>query len=136
MKRFIKALLIGLPIVASFMLASCQGAQSGAPADSDTIQILGTDTTVVSDTLNSEVSSMVQRGVVLERRSVWPASRRHERQQGVLYRLMHNAPSPEYHWLDVLEDIEQPCLLVGLPVPPSPAAIIVVVVFSLTALKG
>lgn len=67
MKRFIKALLIGLPIVASFMLASCQGAQSGAPADSDTIQILGTDTTVVSDTLNSEVSSMVQRGVVLER---------------------------------------------------------------------
>lgn len=67
MKRFIKALLIGLPIVTSFMLASCQGAQSGAPADSDTIQILGTDTTMVSDTLNSEVSSMVQRGVVLER---------------------------------------------------------------------
>ena len=69
MKRLVKALLIGLPIVVSFSLASCQGSSNGAPAccDSDSVQILGTDTTLVSDTLQSEVSAMVERGVVLER---------------------------------------------------------------------
>lgn len=68
MKRFVKALLIGLPVVASLMLAGCQGSSKGA-ADccADSTQVLGTDTTMVSDTLSTEVSAMVERGVVLER---------------------------------------------------------------------
>lgn len=67
MKRLLKALLIGLPVVASFTLASCQGSSKTAPENSDAIEILGNDTTTVSDTLSTEVSAMVQRGVVLER---------------------------------------------------------------------
>ena len=49
------------------MLASCGGSKSEAPADVDAPEILSTDTTMVSDTLTSEVSAMVDRGVVLER---------------------------------------------------------------------
>ena len=67
MKRLVKALLIGLPVVTSLMLASCGGSKSEAPADVDAPEILSTDTTMVSDTLTSEVSAMVDRGVVLER---------------------------------------------------------------------
>ena len=69
MKRSVKALLIGLPLVASFVFTSCQGSQKETTnsSDSDSIQILGTDSTLVSDTLQSEVSAMLERGVVLER---------------------------------------------------------------------
>lgn len=68
MKRFVKALLIGLPVVTSLMLASCQGSSKGtADCCADSTQVLGTDTTMVSDTLSTEVSAMVERGVVLER---------------------------------------------------------------------
>ena len=67
MKRLVKVLLIGLPVVTSLMLASCGGSNSEAPADVDVPEILSTDTTMVSDTLTSEVSAMVDRGVVLER---------------------------------------------------------------------
>ena len=67
MKRLVKVLLIGLPVVTSLMLASCGGSKSEAPADVDAPEILSTDTTMVSDTLTSEVSAMVDRGVVLER---------------------------------------------------------------------
>lgn len=49
------------------MLAGCQDSSKTAPDNSDAIEILGNDTTTVSDTLSSEVSAMVQRGVVLER---------------------------------------------------------------------
>ena len=49
------------------MLAGCQGSSKGAPDCCDSTQILKTDTTLVSDTLTSEVSAMVERGVVLER---------------------------------------------------------------------
>ena len=49
------------------MFASCGGSKSEAPADVDSTQILKADTTMMSDTLSSEISSMVQRGVVLER---------------------------------------------------------------------
>ena len=67
MKRLVKALLIGLPIVTSLMIASCGGSKTEAPADAESNEILGTDTTMMADTLNSEVSAMVERGVVLER---------------------------------------------------------------------
>ena len=70
MKRLVKSLLIGLPFVASCVFSSCQGSQKEAATDSsnsDSIQILGTDSTLVSDTLQSEVSAMLERGVVLER---------------------------------------------------------------------
>ena len=69
MKRFVKVLLIGLTIVTSLVLSSCQGAQTSAPADSDSVQVINADTTVVTDTLSSEleVSSMVERGAVMER---------------------------------------------------------------------
>ena len=53
--------------MASFVFSSCQGAQTSAPADEDSTEILGTDSTIVGDTLQSEVSAMVQRGAVLER---------------------------------------------------------------------
>ena len=69
MKRFVKTLLIGLTIVTSLVLASCQGTQTSAPVDSDSIQVISSDTTVTTDTLSSEleVSSMVERGAVMER---------------------------------------------------------------------
>ena len=69
MKRLVKSLLIGLPFVASCVFSSCQGSQTKATdsSNSDSIQILGTDSTLVSDTLQSEVSAMLERGVVLER---------------------------------------------------------------------
>ena len=68
MKRIYKALLIGLPVVASFVLSSCQGSSNRAQDCCDSIQVLDPDTIVVSDTLvNSEVSDMVQRGAVMER---------------------------------------------------------------------
>ena len=66
--RLVKSLLIGLPVVISFILASCQGSSNGAKDCCDSIQVVGADTTVVSDTLVSpEVSAMLERGVVLER---------------------------------------------------------------------
>ena len=67
MKRLLKALLIGLLVVTSLMLASCGGSKTEAPADVDTPQVIENDTTMVSDTLVSEVSAMVERGAVLER---------------------------------------------------------------------
>lgn len=69
MKRLVKSLLIGLPFVASCVFSSCQGSQTEVTDNnnSDSIQILGTDSTLVSDTLQSEVSAMLERGVVLER---------------------------------------------------------------------
>lgn len=68
MKRIYRALLIGLPVVASFALASCQGSSNGAQDCCDSIHVLDPDTIVVSDTLvNPEVSDMVQRGAVMER---------------------------------------------------------------------
>ena len=69
MKRLVKSLLIGLPFVASCAFSSCQGSQTEVTDsnNSDSIQILGTDSTLVSDTLQSEVSAMLERGVVLER---------------------------------------------------------------------
>ena len=67
MKRLLKALLIGLPVVTSLMLAGCGGSKTQAPADNDTPQILDTDTIMVSDTLVSEVSAMAERGMVLDR---------------------------------------------------------------------
>jgi hypothetical protein len=68
-KRLVKSLLIGLPFVASCVFSSCQGSQTEVTDsnNSDSIQILGTDSTLVSDTLQSEVSAMLERGVVLER---------------------------------------------------------------------
>ena len=51
------------------MFTGCQGSSNRAQdcCNSDSVQILGADTTLVSDTLSSEVSAMVERGVVLER---------------------------------------------------------------------
>lgn len=67
--RFFKALLIGLPVVTSLLVSSCQGSSKETQncCESDSVQVLDTDTVVVSDTLQSEISAMVQRGVVLER---------------------------------------------------------------------
>ena len=68
MKRLVKALLIGLPVATSFLFASCQGGQSSVPAaEEDSVQVERVDTTLVSDTLTSEVQAMVERGAVLER---------------------------------------------------------------------
>ena len=67
MKRLVKALLIGLPVMTSLILTSCGGSKTEAPADVDTPQVIENDTTMVSDTLVSEVSAMVERGAVLER---------------------------------------------------------------------
>ena len=67
MKRLVKVLLIGLPVVASFVLSGCQGSSNGTQDCCDSIQVLDTDTTLVSDTLQSEVSAMLERGAVLER---------------------------------------------------------------------
>jgi hypothetical protein len=66
-KRLVKALLIGLPVMTSLILTSCGGSKTEAPADVDTPQVIENDTTMVSDTLVSEVSAMVERGAVLER---------------------------------------------------------------------
>ena len=67
MKRLVKELLIGLPVITSLMLASCGGSKAEAPANDEMPQILGTDTTLVADTLSSEVTALLNRGVVLER---------------------------------------------------------------------
>jgi hypothetical protein len=48
------------------MSVSCQGSSKGAPDCCDSIQFLKADTTLVSDTLSSEVLAMIERGVVLE----------------------------------------------------------------------
>lgn len=66
MKHLVKALLSGLLVVTSIMSVSCQGSSKGAPDCCDSIQFLKADTTLVSDTLSSEVSAMIERGVVLE----------------------------------------------------------------------
>ena len=67
MKRLLKALLIGLPVVSSLMLAGCQGSSKGTPDCCDSTQILKVDTMLTSDTLISEVSTMMERGAVLAR---------------------------------------------------------------------
>ena len=67
MKRLVRVLLIGLPVITLSILASCGGSKSEAPAEVVSPEVLGTDTTMVSDTLTSEISAMVDRGVVLER---------------------------------------------------------------------
>ena len=67
MKRFVKVLLVGLPVVTSIMFTGCQGSSKGAPSCCDSTQILKSDTTLVADTLSSEVSAIMQQGVVLER---------------------------------------------------------------------
>lgn len=67
MKRFVKVLLLGLPVVTSIMFTGCQGSSKGAPSCCDSTHILKSDTTLVADTLSSEVSAMMQQGVVLER---------------------------------------------------------------------
>ena len=67
MKRLVRVLLIGLPVITLLMMSSCGGSKSEASTDTESPEILGTDTTLVSDTLTSEVSAMVERGVVLER---------------------------------------------------------------------
>ena len=67
MKRLLKALLIGLPVVSSLMLAGCQGSSKGTPDCCDSTQILKVDTMLTSDTLTSEVSAMMERGAVLAR---------------------------------------------------------------------
>ena len=59
--------MLGLPVVTSVMFTGCGGSKTEAPADADSIQILKTDTTLVSDTLSFEMSAMLERGVVLER---------------------------------------------------------------------
>jgi hypothetical protein len=66
-KRLLKALLIGLPVVSSLMLAGCQGSSKGTPDCCDSTQILKVDTMLTSDTLTSEVSAMMERGAVLAR---------------------------------------------------------------------
>ena len=67
MKRLLKVLLIGLPVVSSLMLAGCQGSSKGTPDCCDSTQILKVDTMLTSDTLTSEVSAMMERGAVLAR---------------------------------------------------------------------
>ena len=63
----IKVLFLGLAIVVSIMFVGCQGASNGTPACCDSTEVIKADTTMLSDTLHSEVSAMLQRGVVLER---------------------------------------------------------------------
>ena len=67
MKLIIKLLLIGLPVVASVSLSSCQNASSEAQENFDYTQFISTDSPSLSDTLTTEISAEVERGVVLER---------------------------------------------------------------------
>ena len=67
MKLFIRTLLIGLPFVASVSLSSCQNTSSEAQDNYDYTQFISTDSPSLSDTLTTEISAEVERGVVLER---------------------------------------------------------------------
>ncbi|MBO4892447.1 MAG: hypothetical protein J5502_07530 [Prevotella sp.] len=67
MKLIIKLLLIGLPVVASVSLSSCQNTSSEAQENFDYTQFISTDSPSLSDTLTTEISAEVERGVVLER---------------------------------------------------------------------
>jgi len=66
-KLFIRTLLIGLPFVASVSLSSCQNTSSEAQDNYDYTQFISTDSPSLSDTLTTEISAEVERGVVLER---------------------------------------------------------------------
>ncbi len=67
MKLIIRTLLIGLPFVASVSLSSCQNTSSEAQDNYDYAQFISTDSPSLSDTLTTEISAEVERGVVLER---------------------------------------------------------------------
>ena len=67
MKLFIRTLLIGLPFVSSVLLSSCQNTSSEAQDNYDYTQFISTDSPSLSDTLTTEISAEVERGVVLER---------------------------------------------------------------------
>ncbi len=59
--------MIGLPVVASVSLSSCQNTSSEAQENFDYTQFISTDSPSLSDTLTTEISAEVERGVVLER---------------------------------------------------------------------
>ena len=67
MKLIIRTLLIGLPFVASVSLSSCQNTSSEVQDNYDYTQFISTDSPSLSDTLTTEISADVERGVVLER---------------------------------------------------------------------
>ena len=67
MKLIIRTLLIGLPFVASVSLSSCQNTSSEVQDNYDYTQFISTDSPSLSDTLTTEISAEVERGVVLER---------------------------------------------------------------------
>ena len=67
MKLIIRTLLIGLPFVASVSLSSCQNTSSEVQDNYDYAQFISTDSPSLSDTLTTEISAEVERGVVLER---------------------------------------------------------------------
>ena len=67
MKLIIKTLLIGLPFEASVSLSSCQNTSSEVQDNYDYTQFISTDSPSLSDTLTTEISAEVERGVVLER---------------------------------------------------------------------
>ena len=67
MKIIIRRLLIGLPFVASVSLSSCQNTSSEVQDNYDYTQFISTDSPSLSDTLTTEISAEVERGVVLER---------------------------------------------------------------------
>lgn len=67
MKLIIRTLLIGLPFVASVSLSSCQNTSSEAQDNYDYTQFISTDSPSLSDTLTTEISAEVERGVLLER---------------------------------------------------------------------
>ena len=67
MKLIIRTLLIGLPFVASVSLSSCQNTSSEVQDNYDYAQFISTDSSSLSDTLTTEISAEVERGVVLER---------------------------------------------------------------------
>jgi len=66
-KLIIRTLLIGLPFVASVSLSSCQNTSSEVQDNYDYTQFISTDSPSLSDTLTTEISAEVERGVVLER---------------------------------------------------------------------
>ena len=59
--------MIGLPFVASVSLSSCQNTSSEVQDNYDYTQFISTDSPSLSDTLTTEISAEVERGVVLER---------------------------------------------------------------------
>ena len=67
MKLIIKLLLIGLPVVASLSLSSCQNSSKEAQDNFDYTEFMSTGSSAPADTLTTEISAEVERGVVLER---------------------------------------------------------------------